>query len=314
MRKLLFSGFVLIIIMCTSFQQAQFINYTNGQKHFEFNSANGILTGHFIAYYENGNKMIEGNFNNNQKTGDWNVWNENGAHVAARSYKNNFCYTEGEFPLQNTTPKENNFLLPGTVLQPISDLNPKDILFQKEIWRTIENSNLNTLLFRDQAILEAIIQALNAGQITAYTNDDLNVPMSASQVGALNVTAINALHIKEVFLFDARRKTGEYRILAIAPAGEIGGKEDAVCWLNYAQIREILSSVPLKNSALPSFIQNAEQVFFYRYFGSRIYKESNIYNRALADYCKPEHLDEESIKIELSLIESECRLWSRTNE
>ena len=311
MRKLLLFCLPVILMVLSSFEPIQILNYTNGQKHFEYTSSNGMLTGRFISYYENGNKMIEGNFNNNQKTGDWNVWNENGTLMAGRSYKNNYCYAEGDLLLNNTNPKEYNFLLPGVILQPFSPLNPKDILLEKQIWRTIDNKNMNMILFQEQTIYKALVNALNSGRLTAYTNDDLNVPMSGSQASALNESTVSALNLKEEFVFDAQRQIGEYRILAIAPVGEIGGKHQVICWFKYSDIREILSTVAVKNSALPSFVQNAEQIFFYRYFGSLIYKESNIYNRQLSDYCKPEEMNVESIRIELSLIENECRLWSR---
>lgn len=300
---------IAVYFLFSAFAPVQILNYTNGQKHFEYTAADGMLTGHFIAYYENGNKMIEGNFNNNQKTGDWKVWNENGALLAERNYKNNYCYADGDLLLNNSENKEYNYLLPGTQFQPLKELKPEEIIFSKEVWRTIENKNMNMVIFQNQALKDALLQALNSGTLTAYTNENLNVPMSLSQASALNEINVNALHIKEAYVYDARRKIGEWRIIALAPVGEIGGKREAICWFKYPGLRSLLADVPVKNSALPSFIQNTEQIFFYRYFGSQIYKESNIYDRQLSDYCTPENIDEESIRIELSLIEQECRLW-----
>jgi gliding motility associated protien GldN len=127
---------------------------------------------------------------------------------------------------------------------------------------------------------------------------------------------IIAYHLKEDWFFDKERSVMDVRIIAIAPViynkdqdGHISGKRE-LFWLYFPHCRFILNNYFTYNTKNDAQWMSFDDLFWKRRFSSVIYKESNVYDRAIETY-KPgvdALFEAEKIKEEMRTIEHD--LWS----
>ncbi len=83
-----------------------------------------------------------------------------------------------------------------------------------------------------------------------------------------------------------------------------------LCWIDYEEARPWLNSFSALNSKNDSEKRSFDELFIKRKFNSTIKKESNIYDREIADYVQNEkEAIKESERIKEFLREFECDMW-----
>ena len=127
---------------------------------------------------------------------------------------------------------------------------------------------------------------------------------------------VKRYRLKEDWIFDKQRSSMDIRIIGMAPLrekmnddGSLRGYE-VLFWLYYPELRYVLVNWEIFNRENDSERRSFDHVFWTRQFSSTIIKESNVYNRPLAEFKTGINGVLESEAIKQSLFEFEHDLWN----
>ena len=146
-------------------------------------------------------------------------------------------------------------------------------------------------------------------------------PVTGEVIGSMEAqTSINSqdivrYRVKEDWVWDRQRSQRQVRIIGIAPI--IEKKDDEgnsqglapLFWLYYPECRYVFANAECYNYENDAQRRTFEEIFQKRYFSSYIGKETNVFDRSIADYAQglDALLESERIKDELFTIEHD--LW-----
>jgi gliding motility associated protien GldN len=121
--------------------------------------------------------------------------------------------------------------------------------------------------------------------------------------------------IKEDWFFDKQRSVMEVRIIGICPLiqkksedGEVLGVKP-LFWIYFPDARPVLARSASFNSRNDSERMSYDELFVKRKFSSYVYKESNVYNRSIADYRQGADILLESEGVKEDIFNYESDLW-----
>lgn len=226
---------------------------------------------------------------------------------------------------------------------PYESLREADIPWEKRIWQVIdvrEKMNL-AFIYPKNPFFQIINEAATSGMVAAFRDEDFKQLMQAVEIegmmfsmdtiqvidpetyetktsvvkNEISAESIKFFRIKEVWFFDRESSRMKVRILGIAPIREriIAGKaeEQAMYWLYYPQIREILARHRSFNDFNDASPLSWDDVFEMRRFSSYIYKESNSQDLRLKDFFPVDGVARlrEGEKIKNKLFNFEQDLW-----
>lgn len=194
-------------------------------------------------------------------------------------------------------------------------------------------------------LLKTVLDAVDEGSLTAYSSrdDEFSVPMTKEEVRMIgqridtlqipDLNDPNILHdtiiqqklepkdvlewnLKEIWFFDKQKSIMDVRIIGICPvryvydkaSGEFKGKQQ-MFWIYFPEARAIFAKNETFNRFNDSERRTWDDVFWKRYFGSFITKESNPYDRRIADYKIGMDALVEADQIKHNLINIEVDLW-----
>ncbi len=196
-----------------------------------------------------------------------------------------------------------------------------------------------------KSLFDVIKTALLTGQITAYgsplTDDEFKFPMTKSELegmfskvdtnyipdletGEMIPTPvkieigsqdIKQYWIKEDWFFDKQRSVLDVRIIGICPLRENKGDNGEVrgyspmFWLYYPECRPVFANAEVYNRFNDAERRTLEDVLWKRQFGSYVNKESNVYDRSIAEYKLGLDALLEAEKIKNDIFELEHDLW-----
>jgi len=301
--------FTFLSIFTLATATAQIHEVKSGQYRCVYNTTDGRIDGHYVSYYTNGKKRAEGDFKNHHRYGTWTVWDSLGYKKVERNYSSGLNFTQ---PAADTSAKKQNNL-DGVYTQhrkPVEYRTPReeDITWSKRIWRFIPNKKSNEPLFRKNGLNQNMFTAANKGALTVYSgnNDQFAVPFEGWTADT-SATVIG-YRIKEDWYFDKVRSVMDVQIVALAPVIQKQDAKDSVnlCWIYFPDLRPLLSKTKIVRCYLAT---NMDELFAKRGFTSTIYKESNVYDRSLADYLPLKARNAEAERIEMDMIENEHDLW-----
>ena len=146
-------------------------------------------------------------------------------------------------------------------------------------------------------------------------------PVTGEVIGSMEAqTTLNSQDIvryrlKEDWVWDRQRSQRHVRIIGMAPI--IEKKDDEgnsqglapLFWLYYPECRYVFANAECYNYENDAQRRTFEEIFQKRYFSSYIVKETNVFDRSIADYAQglDALLESERIKDELFTIEHD--LW-----
>ena len=146
-------------------------------------------------------------------------------------------------------------------------------------------------------------------------------PVTGEVIGSMEAeTSLNSqdivrYRVKEDWVWDRQRSQRQVRIIGIAPI--IEKKDDEgnsqglapLFWLYYPECRYVFANAECYNYENDAQRRTFEEIFQKRYFSSYIVKETNVFDRSIADYAQglDALLESERIKDELFTIEHD--LW-----
>jgi len=304
-----------IILLATSLNAQGVKKYTDKDGTVKYRLNEGRLDAAYTSYYPNGQKKSEGVFDNNCRTGKWTVWNAEGVKKAERNYTTPFNFDRIYPPVSTDDPVP---VLAAPIYEPVYNnkgyidyfqLEERMVVWLKRIWQDVESAD-NPVLFKDELLLFSLKPLLLDGTVKAYsTKDDMfTTEIPASELSFADAETIR-YKIKEEWFYDNERFVMESRILGICPVIVRNGVPEELCWIYYPELREHLAKVSLKDFNVPAHITHLDDLFFYRHFAGIITKESNVYDRSVADFKTGAEARKETERIWLNLIETEHRLW-----
>lgn len=315
---------VLGIGLCAfaSKNKAQKVSYTDGKYTVHCEKRNGLYDGKYVSYYPNKKKKAEGTFAENQRTGKWTVWDSTGKKITERIYQNNFeftrtypAYPDGPAKLFSAAVYQLNYNSKGYIEYYF--LQERAVAVSKRIWRYIPQEK-NPLLFQFNRFLSMVFDSVKAGKAGAWDKADDEfrkklLPDALNQYADTSSYALLGYKIKEDWFYDLDREISETRIIGLMPVMRDKRNNDTVeiAWFYYPQLRAIAASQQHECNAVNQNQSTLDNVFFFRNFYGEIYKESNLYDRALKEYAKGFMIDQERLRIEMSLIELEHDQWLR---
>lgn len=310
-----FTFFALTIFLISSAFIADSISFTDGKIKADYKTKDGMFEGAYVSYYPNGVKKAEGQFVHNTRVGKWSVWDTAGNLLVKRNYKNLFDY-EWIFP-ERSTPKTNVNSLVRNEANVFSyfKFEGKDVVIAKRLWRYIPAAENE--IFKDDILFNSLVDSALGGKIQCFdpVNDEFRTRMDIAKLDLYTDSLrgkILGYRIKEDWFFDKIRETCETRIVGICPVMQnVNAPQDSVdvCWFYFPQLRNAMNAIKLENVKHGSVMRTVDDLFFFRCFSGVIYKETNIKNRELREYCAPETLAHAQQRIEIELIELEHDLW-----
>ncbi len=250
------------------------------------NFEKGQFKGRYISTYLNGNTKVKGRFKNNQRIGPWYFYSKTGNLITARFYFDNFRFRtlfpnieEDEYiRLQNKEIQEFGKNADGFI--GYFYISERMVLWSKRIWREISLVN-NPELFNDYPeIVDFFIDMIKLNHLTAYNSnsDQFKTELTSKDIANIEdeTFELTGFKIKEDCFFDNERLISESRIIGLAPYSiDESGNEKILFWLYYPELRNSLANLELSISGIKR-INSMDDLFFYRYFYSKITKVSNL--------------------------------------
>lgn len=131
----------------------------------------------------------------------------------------------------------------------------------------------------------------------------------------ITAATIQQYWIKEDWFFDKERSVMEARIIGICPLvqkvaenGDVIGVKP-LFWIYFPEARPYLAKAASFNSHNDAEPMSFDELFVKRKFSSYVYKESNVYNRSIADYKRGMDALLESQDIQEDIFNYESNLW-----
>lgn len=105
------------------------------------------------------------------------------------------------------------------------------------------------------------------------------------QTDTISAANIKSILFNEVWYFNKKWAQLEKRIISIAPVwnNPKTNKDEVIFWIYYDEAREWLASFPSHSKQVDGTTRSYEQLFFNRFFNSKILKESNVFDRNLIE-------------------------------
>jgi gliding motility associated protien GldN len=123
--------------------------------------------------------------------------------------------------------------------------------------------------------------------------------------------------IKEDWFFDKQRSVMEVRIVGICPLvqklsedGDVIGLKP-LFWIYFSDARPYLARAASFNFHNDAERMSYDELFVKRKFSSYVYKESNVYNRSIAEYKQGLDAQLESEEIKEDIFKYESDLWNQ---
>jgi len=197
-----------------------------------------------------------------------------------------------------------------------------------------------------RSFVQIIMDGLKEGVITAYSSesDQFLVPLTPNEVvdklgsedsvrlprpdnpdimfdtvikTEFDPANVKKLKIKEDYYFDKQRSVFEVRILGICPVidqlDKLTGEkrfEKNLFWIYFPECRQLFARNEIFNFKNGSAGRlSYDDVFMKRMFASYIYKEENVYDRAINEYATGVDALLEAEKAKANLFEFEQDLW-----
>lgn len=173
-----------------------------------------------------------------------------------------------------------------------------------------EDFTENSLMTFEEVLSECEVDVFEIS-----TNDEGETIYEISEVDVPNQNVLK-YYIKEVWYFDTIESSMKCKIIAIAPQlysfDDNGDKKrNVMFWIPFDDLRPWLAKQPVViNNNNSASTLSYDDLFQKRRFVGHIFKEDNIKNRTIIEYCQtPSEVHAEQSRIENEILNFESDLW-----
>lgn len=194
------------------------------------------------------------------------------------------------------------------------------------------------------SLIDAMLLGIEKSFKTAYSDDELQVPITMAEIktgfdaesetiqkrnpdtgemeevtveGEFRTDEVKRLRVKELWYFNKKTSCLEVRIIAMCPVREYvkeGGYDGILkkelFWIDFEEFRDVFVKQKVYNYENDAVHLSLDDIFLKRFFNSRIYKESNVYdNRTISSYTVGMDAVLESDRVKNEIFNQEQDLW-----
>lgn len=194
------------------------------------------------------------------------------------------------------------------------------------------------------SLIDVMMQGIEKSYKTAYDDDELQTPITMEEIKSrfdargdtmtrlnnetgeretvvvaveINTDEVKRLLVKELWFFNKRTSRLETRVIALCPVREYtrddgyeGIMKKRLFWIDYGEFRDLFAKQKVFNYQNDAGRLTVDDIFLKRYFNSRIYQESNVYdNRSINSYAVGMDAILESDRIKNDIFNQEQDFW-----
>lgn len=233
---------------------------------------------------------------------------------------------------------------------PYTNLREADVALEKRVWREIDlREKINQPLYYPveynpcrASLFQVINREVLRGNIIAFADENFQVPYNLAEIRQKMVKQdsidridfdvkgeehpvkilmvdsesvcrrVTKFRLKEDWYFDKQKSSLEVRIIGIAAYEWVEEKEAfrELYWVYFPSCRPYFAANDVFNTKNDSERRSFDELFWKRMFSSVVIKESNVYDRYIAEYQKGIDALTESENIKLNLFNWEQDLWN----
>lgn len=145
-------------------------------------------------------------------------------------------------------------------------------------------------MFTRELTLPEVMSMLQDTVSQFVEDPDTQEMVETKTLSEVKTDQVTRFEIKEDWFFDKQRSVLDVRIIGICPKvaekdefGEFKGYK-RLFWIYFPEARFVFANVDIHNKHSDSERRTYEDIFWKRQFGSYIIKESNDYDRVIAEY------------------------------
>jgi|GEM_PF-5335193 hypothetical protein len=286
-----------ISIICNNLKgQAEVIKYKNGKPKVEYHLTNGMLNGIYTSYYKSGKKKAEGSFEFNNRVGEWSIWDTAGDLCYRRVYTSPY---EFKITVPISFPSPSRQYIPCRRFDSCYEwywLEENAIRWAKRTWGVLYQKD-NPVLGENNRLFKVLYSQIVNRKIKGYkTKYDIDktfkdtLDISATPIDTSGFKVIGFM-LKVDWFYDTNYGLMDCRLLGICPMVvrtklasldivnskylvanvEDSGKDTiSLFWVYYPQVRPYLAKEKISDTNTPSYIQNLDDVFFWKYYSQVI--------------------------------------------
>ncbi|GHV65889.1 hypothetical protein FACS1894199_07860 [Bacteroidia bacterium] len=194
------------------------------------------------------------------------------------------------------------------------------------------------------SLIDVLLNGIEKSFKTAYEEDELKTPITIEEIkdkfgarsdtltrlnnetgereaivvaGEVHTDEVKRFLIKEFWFFNKREARLESRIVAICPVREYVQDDGSntivkrqLFWIDYGEFRDLFTQQRVFINSNDGPQTSYDDLFLMRYFSSRIYKETSVYdNRPISTYAVGIDAILESDRIKNDIFTQEQDLW-----
>jgi len=170
-------------------------------------------------------------------------------------------------------------------------------------------------MFRKPLTEDEIEKKLYSVQTINKYDEDGNITGSEEVKNPVTSDQIKFYEIKEDWFFERERSVMDVRIIGIKPVKEYINEAgepmlEDLFWIYYPEARYVFANAEVYNRKNDAERRTYEDIFWKRQFESTIIKESNVYDRSIAEYKTGIDALLEAERIKTEIFNFEHDLWS----
>jgi gliding motility associated protien GldN len=249
-------------------------------------------------------------------------------------------YRDGIYDKENSTNRR---------YIPYTHLREGDVTWEKRVWRELDlREKQNQQLYYPielvngrNSLFQVLSRYILKGEVIAFSDEEFLIPFEPSAIkdklkkcdsikestftedGTEVVTSrwncdstsifreIYKYKLKEDWFFDKQKSVLEVRIIGIGAYQYVEAKDGylELFWVYFPACRPFFAKHEVYNAKNDSERRTFEDVFWKRQFSSVIVKETNVYDRRIAEYSKGIDALLESDRIKMDIFKWEHDLW-----
>ncbi len=280
-----------------------------------FGIINNHLEGVYCEKYTSGKIKVLGSFSDGQRVGIWSIWDENGILQVRRMYTNNkIC--DFLFPITVKTYNEIFKQFPESSLNknsksfiPYTFVEEREVVYSQRVWRQLSSIN-EPELFK-QVDFRMLVEHVFDKNSKIFLYEPLGslrheIPQDSMEIlkSQFSTWDFNRIEIKEDFFFNLNSLLSDTRQISIGFYKDSNAKTPSYS-IYYPWLREVLSTIKLKNSNMKE-VENLDDLFFYHNYRGNIVWSRNDFE--FENGTEENKLPNE-FKIELEKFVEEHKLW-----
>lgn len=219
-----------------------------------------------------------------------------------------------------------------------------EVMWSKTVWQVIDmREKINqpfyfpvTPIQNRRSLMQIIYDGIREGAIIAYQDDEFTTPLTPEEIQEnlerietfenpetgeteeivieFRTDEVTKFRVKEVWFVDSKRSVLDVRVLGISPVrqreiGDLGLVDEPLFWVHYPHCRNIFVNAEVFNRHNDAQRISFDDMFLRRMYNSYIYKESNVYDRTIAQYYDGLDALLEADKVKNEIRNFELDLW-----